>query len=217
MRLGSRTFAGLTAGTAAAALILAPSILPGSVAQASSLAGHHVGGLAPLQLKAATHLGDAPSGALQKVTIVLSLRDKAGLSRLLNAQVTPGTADFHRWLTPAQFAARFSPTAASVRAATSFASAHGLKVVSVSSNRTLVQVSGTTAAINHAFGIVEQKVQAAGQTFLTPNRAATLPASLRDVTASVLGLTTFNANHLQHVVRGTSTATATTCATRNVP
>jgi subtilase family serine protease len=182
------------------ALIAAPTLFSGGTASAAPLVSR-TGGLAPLHLKAATDLGAAPAGQQQDVTIVLALRDQAGLRRLLHSQVTPGSADYHRWLTPAQFAARFSPTATSVDAATSFARAHGLKVTSVSSNRTLVEVSGTTAAVGQAFGVVEHRIRAAGQTFLTPDRTATLPGSLSGITASVLGLTTYNPNTLQHVTR----------------
>jgi pseudomonalisin/xanthomonalisin len=197
--LKNRALATLTAATAAA-LIAAPTLLTGGTASAAPLVTH-VGGLAPLHLKAAADLGAAPAAAAQDVTIVLALRDKAGLARLLKAQTTPGSAAYHQWLTPAQFAARFSPSQASVDAATSFARSQGLSVVSVSSNRTLVKVAGTTAAINEAFGVVERQVRAAGQTFLTPDRTATLPVTLRGVTASVLGLTTFNPNTLPHVTR----------------
>lgn len=198
--MSKRALATLTAGTAVMALVVVPTLFSGGGAAASPVV-HRIGGLAPLQLKGAVDLGPAPATRAQDVTIVLSLRDQAGLARLLTAQTTPGSAEFHRWLTPAQFAARFSPTAASVAAATSFARDHGLRVASVSSNRTLVKVSGTAATIGRAFGVVERQVRAGGQTFLMPDRPATLPSSLSDITASVLGLTTFNPNTLPHVVR----------------
>ena len=195
-----RSLATLTAGTAALALVVTPTLVSSGAASAAPLVSR-VTGIAPLQLAHALDLGAAPATRTQSVTIVLALRDKAGLAQLLRAQTTPGSASYHHWLTPAQFAARFSPAASSVQAATSFATSHGLKVTSVSSNRTLVQLSGTAAAIGRAFGVVERQVRAGGQTFLTPDRTATLPASLAGVTASVLGLTTYNPNHRPIVTR----------------
>lgn len=198
-----RALATLSAGTAAAALVLAPTLVTGGSASAAPLS-RHVGGLAPLHLKAELDLGAAPAAQRQDVTVVLALRDKAGLARLVKAQTTPGTAAYHRWLTPAQFAARFSPTAGAVQAATRFAHVNGLAVTSVSSNRTLVRLSGSTAAVNKAFGVTEHRLRAAGQTFLSPDRTASLPPALRDVTASVLGLITFNPNRLPHMNRAAS-------------
>lgn len=188
---------------AAAALVAGPMLVIGVPAQAATTTSH-TGGLAPLQLAGATDLGTADPSASQRLTLVLGLRDRAGLDQLIQDQATPGSADYQRWLTPAQFADRFAPAQSSVDAAVSFAVAHGLQVASVSSNRTLVDLTGTTAAVDAAFGVVEHRVSAAGQTFLTPDRTATLPASLVDVTASVLGLTTFNPNHHPLTTRATA-------------
>ena len=195
-----RSLVSLTASTAALALIGAPTLLASGAAQAS-LAPRLAAGLAPVPFTSAVDLGAAPASALQRVTIVLSLRDKAGLAALTHGQVTPGSPSYHHWLTPAQFADRFAPSQSSVSSAVSFAADHGLQVESVSPNSTLVTVAGTTAAVNRAFGVVEHTLRVGGQTFLSPDRTASLPTSLSGVTAAVLGLTTYNPNRLPHVTR----------------
>ena len=193
--------AGLTTGAAVLVLLAVPALASAPAAVVRAALQGSVAGLAPLALKGASDLGTTPAGATQHVTLVLALSDQAGLDRLTAAQVTPGSADFHQWLTPAQFATRFAPSPTAVDAARAFATSHGLSVTSVSSNRTLVQLAGTTAQVDAAFGVVEHTVTAAGQTFLTPDRTATLPASLSGVTTSVLGLTTYNPNHTPHLTR----------------
>src|SRR5512133_2753744 len=54
--------------------------------------------------------------------MVLSLRlnpaKKAALDRLIADQQDPSSPDFHRWLTPEEFGARFGPTAEDVAAVT---------------------------------------------------------------------------------------------------
>lgn len=197
---------GLTAGAAVLGLLAVPALASGGaqVAVVRSALTDAVAGLSPLALRGATDSGAAPAAAIQQVTLVLALRDPAGLARLTAAQITPGDSDYHRWLTPAQFTARFAPSQASVDAAKAFAAAHGLAVTSVSTNRTLVALSGTTAQVGNAFGVVEHAVIAAGQTFLTPDRTATLPKSLAGVTKSLLGLTTYNPNRTPHVTRAAS-------------
>ena len=181
------------------ALFGAPSVL----ASAPPLPVH-IGGLAPLALKGAVDHGAAPGTTSQAVTVVLALQDPAGLARLTSAQVTPGSPSYHQWLTPATFNARFAPSTSAVAAAAAFATSHGLAVQSVSSNRTLVTLTGRTSRVNQAFGVVEHSVTAAGQTFLTPSTTATLPASLATVATSVLGLSTFNPNKHPIVTRATA-------------
>ena len=182
----------LTAGAATLCLVAVPVVVT-TQAQAA-VVPTHVAGLAPLPFKGATDLGAAQPSASQSVTLVLALQDRAGLDRLATAQVTPGSASYHQWLTPAEFISRFSPSESAVATATSFATAHGLTVDSVSTNRTAVKVTGTTAQVNAAFGVVEHSLTLAGQTFLGPDRTASLPASLASISKAVLGLTTFNAN-----------------------
>jgi pseudomonalisin len=186
---------------AAAATAFAVIGTPSVSASTTQLLPAHIGGLTPLALSGAVDNGPAQGNATQAVTLVLALRDQAGLDRLTAAQVTPGSTDYHRWLSSADFNARFAPTAASVDAATSFATAHGLRVDSVSSNRTLVKLTGSVAQVGQAFGIVERSVTAGGQTFLTPSAAASLPLSLAGLTTSILGLTTYNPNKHPLVTR----------------
>ena len=153
-------------------------------------------GTLPLQLRGAVDLGPAPSAVPQQVVLVLKLRDQAGLTRLLHEQQTPGTADYRRWLTPAQFAARFSPSTSAVAVARAWAAHAGLRVSEVSPNRTLVTLEGTAASVARAFGVRLRAARAGGQTYVTPDRAAVLPATLRSALASVLGLSTYNPNRL---------------------
>ncbi len=130
---------------------------------------------------------------------MLRLRDRAGLDRLITAQATRGSADYERWLTPAQFAARFSPTAQTVRAATDWARSAGLTVEAVSPNRTIVSLVGTRALLNRALHVQLRTVRVGGVTYVTPNRSATLPAAVAASAAAVLRLTTYNAFRTQHM------------------
>ena len=182
--------------TAAGALVALPALAGTAAAGPAPAVTAALPGTAPLQLKGATVLGRAPATAVSRVTLSLALRDRAGLTALLAAQQRPSSPDYQRWLTPEQFAARFSPAPATVDAARSWARAAGLQVTEVSANRTLVTLSGTTTQYEHAFGVRLLRVRAAGQTFTTPDRAAALPAGLRSATAAVLGLSTYRGMHL---------------------
>ena len=100
---------------------------------------------------AARDLGELASTAPVTVTVALKLRNTAELESLLQAQQTPGNAQFHRFLTPAQFHERFSPDAATVAKARAFFAARGLGVAL--EQGFLLRVSGSPAALKSAFGV----------------------------------------------------------------
>lgn len=85
--------------------------------------------------------------------IGLSLRNQGALSNLLHRIYDPASADFHRFLTPEEFTERFGPTEAAVSAVAAFARAHGLEVRGTSANRMLVDVGGSAADVERAFGV----------------------------------------------------------------
>ena len=60
--------------------------------------------------------------------VYLPLRNAADLDALIQAQQSKGSPQYHQWLTPAQFAARFGPTQASMTRAEAAIRAAGLTV-----------------------------------------------------------------------------------------
>ncbi|MGB6604480.1 MAG: S53 family serine peptidase [Steroidobacteraceae bacterium] len=95
---------------------------------------------------------DGPAAAEQTVefNVYLPLRDRAATEAFLTELQTPGSASYHRWLTPAQFNERFGPQASTVNAITRELAAYGLQVTDVKTHS--LHVSGTAAAVEAAFG-----------------------------------------------------------------
>src|SRR6516165_4235038 len=79
----------------------------------------------------------APSLALSYVTLTLGQSDaqKAALDNLLVEQQTPGSPNYHRWLTPEQFAQRFGPSDTDIAQITGWLQARGLRITSVAKGR----------------------------------------------------------------------------------
>jgi subtilase family serine protease len=147
----------------AAAVLMAPA-----VATATS-------GLDPIRVK-----GSTPTGALKAahVPVTLVLAARPGLKQ---AAAKGGG------LTPAQFNARYAPSKARVKAVRAWAKRRGLKVASVSANRTLVRLTGSAAKVGKAFGTRLKTFKAPnGAAFFAPAHAAKVPARLQAI--SVLGL-----------------------------
>jgi pseudomonalisin len=147
-------------------------------------------GTAPTLVQGATNLGPA-TGQSSSVTLSLPLRNQAGLTSLIAGLTNPSSPNYHQFLTPASFASQFSPTSDTVNAVTGWASSAGLTVTSVSSNRTLVTVSGTLSQLGHAFGVTFNSYRMPnGQTFVSNTQTATVPAALVGDVSSVVGLST---------------------------
>src|SRR5262249_23618807 len=67
-------------------------------------------------------------------------------------------------------------------------SANGLSVSSVSSNRTLVRLSGSSTAFGKALGISFERYSSSSGSYFTPKGTAKLPSSFASNVSGVLGL-----------------------------
>jgi kumamolisin len=100
----------------------------------------------------------APNGRLAQnhvlqLDLVLPLKDPAGLKSFLADVYNPGSPNYHHWLTPAEFTARFGPTQAQYDEVLTFARNNGLQVVGGSRDGMEVQVRGTVGTIEAALHV----------------------------------------------------------------
>ena len=159
--------------TTAAATAIAVLALASSAAAAP-------GGASAWRVKNATDNG-AYSAAKLPVTLVLAERNADALRALV--------ARPHAPLTPAQFAAQFAPAAATVDAVRSWAASQGLTVSSVSSNRLLVTLTGSSSQIAQAFGTSFHRFHSAADgNFFAATKSAQLPSAFASKVSAVLGL-----------------------------
>jgi uncharacterized repeat protein (TIGR01451 family) len=159
---------------ACAALVLLPGT-PARAAGSQVLHGHVPAAVARLQpirrLDGTNHL---------KLAISLPLRDRAGLSMLLRQIYDPTSPNYHHYLTAAQFADRFGPTAADYETLKAFAISNNLAVTGTHPNRTLLDVEGSVADIEKAFHITMRVYQhpAEHRTFFAPDVEPSLDLDL---------------------------------------
>lgn len=81
--------------------------------------------------------------------IFLPLTHSPELSNLLRAQQTPGSPQFHKWLTPDQFAQRFGPDVNAIKQIADVVKAYGLQVLRMDAHG--LRVRGTASAIEQLF------------------------------------------------------------------
>jgi pseudomonalisin len=170
--LSSRVWLAIAATTVTAAMAFAPSALAGTA------------GTAAWRVSNATDSG-AYSASQMSVTLALAERNQSALNALI--------AKPHAALTPAQFAAQFSPSTATIDAIRSWAAANNLTVSSVSANRLLVTLSGSSSHISSALQTgFERFHSATNGTFFAASKAAHVPASFASSVTAVLGLSSLS-------------------------
>ncbi len=153
---------------------------------AASLAVTAVANAAPPRVaEAAT--SRVAAGQAVDFDVYLPLQDRAGLEALLEGLHTAGSPQYQKWLTPAQFHARFDPSAASVNAAKRELTALGLTVTATTSQR--LHVSGSAGTVEQAFvTTLRNRAMPNGSTRVTSEVPLSLTPSLSSLGAVVTGL-----------------------------
>jgi subtilase family serine protease len=181
---------GLTAATITATTVLITTVTATGEASAAP-SPQAVPHTKPAWTAHAKHLGHAKDTAAVKARVYLA--PKGGLDALKQAAAavsTPGSASYGKFLTSAQYQARFAPTSATVASVKSFARASGLKVGKVGAGNRYVTVTGSAKAAKKAFGAQIDRYAHNGRTVQAPSKALTVPAKLKGSVLTISGLDT---------------------------
>jgi len=92
-----------------------------------------------------------------------SASQQAALDQLLAQQQDPKSQNYHKWLTPEQYAERFGLSQNDVNKITAWLTSQGLQVVRVARGRNWVAFSGTAAQIESAFRTQIHRYNIAGK------------------------------------------------------
>ncbi len=101
---------------------------------------------------------------------------------------TKGSPNFHNFLTPEEWNARFAPSVADEQKVVNWAQSHGLKVTQRFSHRLIVAVEGPVNAIEKAFGVTINNYQVGDEVDFANDGDPVLPAELQGVLYSVQGM-----------------------------
>ncbi|MHB1446282.1 MAG: S53 family peptidase [Acidimicrobiales bacterium] len=174
----------------AAGLVLAPlAAIPAQASTPGTAAPH----LAATATRAAdtgraVELGGLSSRHSLNLVVTLKAPHPAAEAAALRAMYTPGSSTFHRFLTPAQFTARWAPSRAAVSSATSYLAGHGFSHIRVLSNRMVVTATGTAADAMSAFHTHLASFRVGGLDFFANTSPALVPSALASSVQAVLGL-----------------------------
>jgi len=98
-------------------------------------------------------VGRLPASRHLQLAISLPLRNQRALTDLLAQLQNPASPNYHKYLTPAQFAERFGPADPDYQAVVAFAQAHGLRVTAKHPNRVILDLDGAVSDIEKALHV----------------------------------------------------------------
>jgi uncharacterized repeat protein (TIGR01451 family) len=115
-----------------------------------------------------------------RLAIGLPLRNQAGLDELLRQLYDPASTNYHKYLTPSEFTARFGPTEQDYQAVQNFAQTNGFTITATSGNRMLLDVTAPVAAAERAFRFTLRTYRhpTEARDFFAPDAAPTVDAGL---------------------------------------
>ena len=176
-------------GVSGAALAIAPAGA-GAVTTAPAAAAQ----FSVLTRATTLNRGDVVNSAVSlsrpvHVTVTLKLRDEAGMKTFLSQPS-------HGVMSHTQLQGHL-PTQAQARAVADYLKHAGFSSVSISSNRMLVQATGSAAAVKSAFNTSLVNVRTHdGRNAFANSSAVQIPASLQGTVQAVLGLQTVHKAHI---------------------
>jgi subtilase family serine protease len=133
-------------------------------------------------------LGAASATDSRSLTLTFAVRNKAALDAFVLSVADPKSANFRKFITPAQFAATYGQTPTAVAQVTSFLVSQGFTITKVHANNLAVTVKGTNAQIAATFGTTIHDYNLAGVAYQGPASKAVLPSAIAGIATAVAGL-----------------------------
>jgi subtilase family serine protease len=128
------------------------------------------------------------------VTLPLKLRNAGAAESLLKSLSDKSSAQYHQFLTPAQFRTQFAPSDADVAIVAAHLSSYGLRTERTGA--IALKVTGSAANMERAFQVSLHAYEIAAQAdapafrYQAPTAAPKIPAEISAVVSSVVGLNT---------------------------
>ncbi|MDI3256086.1 MAG: protease pro-enzyme activation domain-containing protein [Bacillota bacterium] len=131
---------------------------------------------------------------------------KAELDEVVKEQQTPGSPNYHKWLTPAEYAARFGLSDGDIAKIKSWLEAQGFTVDRVSNSHNSITFSGTVAQVESAFRTEIHSYQIGSERHFANSTEIAVPSALAGVVQSVRNLNDFRPKPFVRFHRQTSGA-----------
>ena len=143
-----------------------------------------------------------PGVELQGVSLNfrLSASQQTALEKLLADQQTPRSPNYHKWLTPEQYGARFGMSQGDLDRVKTWLESAGFTNIHVSRSRTRISFSGTAARVEAAMHTELHNYEVNGEMHFANATEPSLPAAIAPSVMAVQHLTDFRPQPRAHVV-----------------
>jgi kumamolisin len=150
------------------------------------------GTVSPQALKLPTY-GDLPATQTLPLQIWFKPRNQEQLNALLAGQQDPGSPQYHKWLTPQEYASRFGVTRPEFDEVSKWLRSEGFQVTGGSPLDGYIKFSGSILTITHAFGTAVSKFSPDGSRFGIQNEPR-IPSQYENVVGTITGLDNLHAS-----------------------
>jgi hypothetical protein len=125
---------------------------------------------------------------------------ESALRRLIGEMHTPGTANYHKWLTPDEFGKRFGPSDEDLSTVKSWLQGHGFSVAKVNAGKQTIEFSGNVAQMRAAFHSQIHKYEVNGESHYANASDPRIPAALAPVVGGFASLNNFRLKSYAHLL-----------------
>lgn len=139
--------------------------------------------------------GAAPDGMqLDRLQLVLqrSPEQETALRQLITQMHTPGSPNYHQWLTPDQFGAQFGSSDQDIATIESWLGSHGFAITRVNPGKGTLEFSGSVAQLREAFRTQIHKYLVNGETHYANSSDPQIPAALAPAIGGFASLNNFH-------------------------
>jgi len=146
------------------------------------------------------------SFAADRLHVILkrSPEQERALAQFLTDSHSPGSASYHKWLTPEEFGQRFGAADSDVTALTGWLESHGFTVKKVHPGRTAIEFSGNAAQVKEAFHTEIHAYKIQNKLYYANASNPQIPAAFAALVAGISPMQSFHAQPMIKVAGKTS-------------
>ncbi len=136
------------------------------------------------------------------LTVSSSPQKEDELNKLLEEQQNPASANFHRWLSPAEYGARFGAQTSDIQSIRAWLEANGFTIDRVTKSGRWIEFSGTSSQVETAFHTELHYFRVSGKQYLANATDISLPASIAQISKGLVSLNNFPKRPPTQLFRG---------------
>lgn len=135
----------------------------------------------------------APDMKIDGISIMFNhtVAQDTELNKLIAAQQDPSSPQYHQWLAPEQFAAKFGMAQADLDKVQNWLEQQGFAVDSVARSRNLIRFSGTARQVETAFATEMHTYSVNGVRHFAPSTQLSVPAAIAPTVLAIRNLNDF--------------------------